>query len=265
MNPGAIILWTDAIAQSYWCPTVLETQEFGLLVGCIFDRRSWSKMAQVFEWLCFALSYREWVFNSIVYIAQWSGPWRGDGCVIFLVGWVMKWAWHSHLSRDDLPLCKALWCVPQKACPYHLCCFKWESSKFLRIIVHMCVCIYIYIHPLSPDWSWHFFGASNDLPSHNSDTRLSQGEFLHRNSYPKPFQNPSGRESATEGVKLSKEKFPFFLRLALNSYMDRGKSCSKYKGSIREGSKAKCVVCCSRGTYRDLVSNILANIHPDKV
>ncbi len=109
------------------------------------------------------------------------------------------------------------------------------------------VYIYIYIHPLSPDWSWHFFGASNNLPSHNSDTRLSQGEFLHRNSYPKPFQNPSGRESATKGVKLSNSKdlFPFFLRLALNSYMDRGKSCSKYKGRIREGSKAKCVVCCS--------------------
>ena len=67
--------------------------------------------------------------------------------------------------------------------------FMLFQMRILRIPQNHSPYVYIYIHPLSPDWFWHSLAASNDLPSHNSDTRLSQSEFLHRNSnetFPKP-------------------------------------------------------------------------------
>lgn len=191
-------------ALQFWKPRSLKFKKsrcwwpFGWM-HLLGGEAKWPKYLSGFV---FALSYMD-EYRSIVY-STIPGPHGGDGSFCFFSDrlgceTVKSWFLDRLVAGSMRELSEiATKSGPQRACPYHVCVSNENpQDASVNNIVHMY--IYIYIYPLSPHWFWHvLFAASSDLPSHNSDTRLSKAcEFLRRNSdetFPKP----------TEGVKLSK-------------------------------------------------------------
>lgn len=216
-------------ALQFWKPRSLKFKKsrcwwpFGWM-HLLGGEAKWPKYLSGFV---FALSYMD-EYRSIVY-STIPGPHGGDGSFCFFSDrlgceTVKSWFLDRLVAGSMRELSEiATKSGPQRACPYHVCVSNENpQDASVNNIVHMYIYIYIRYPLIDSDMcflqlvaTYHPTILTQDCPKR---VNFCVGIPM------KPFQNPLKGWSWARIV-------PFFLRLAVNSYMDRGKSCSKYEGS----------------------------------